>query len=58
MGKLSKLMSAQPLLTKYNDLGKPTVTVYVNDQPTANTLIDLGAAINVMTKDLFITLKL
>eukprot|EP00253_Pinus_taeda_P021442 PITA_21442 len=58
MGKLFELMYALPLLTKYNDLGNPIVTVYINYQPTTNTLIDLGAAINVMTKDLFIALGL
>ena len=58
MGKLSKLMSSQPLLTKYHDPGNPTITVYINDQPIANALIDIGATINVMTKDLFISLGL
>eukprot|EP00253_Pinus_taeda_P012397 PITA_12397 len=58
MGKLSELMFAQPLLPKYNDPGNPTVTIYINDQPIANTLIDLEAAINVMAKDLFTTLGL
>lgn len=58
MGKLSELMSAQPLLTKYNDRGNPTVIFYINDQPIANMLINLGAAINVMTNDLFTTLGL
>ena len=58
MGKLYELMSAQPLLTKYNDLGNPMVTVYINDQPIANTLIDLGATINGMKKHLFVTLGL
>lgn len=57
-GKLSELMSAQPLLTKYNDRGNPTVTININDQPITKTLIDLRAAINVMTKDLFTTLGL
>lgn len=42
MGKLSELMYARPLLTKYNDPGNPTVTAYINDQPITNTLIDLG----------------
>lgn len=58
MGKLSELMSSQPLLTKYNDPGNPTITIYINDQPIANTLIYLGVSINVMTKDLFTTLRL
>lgn len=56
MGKLFELMSAQTLLTKYNDLRNPMITIYINDQPIANILIDLGAAIDVMTKDLFTAL--
>jgi len=58
MGNLSELMSSQHLLTKYHDPGNSTVTIYINDQPIANALIDLGATINVMTKDLFIALRL
>ena len=50
MGKLSNLIIDQSLLTKYNDLGNPTVTVYIDDKPITNTLIDLGAAINIMRK--------
>ncbi len=58
MGKFYELMTAQPLLTKYNDLRNPTVTIYIDGQPIANTLIDIGATINVMKKDLFTTLGL
>lgn len=56
MGKLFELMIDQPFLTKYNDPGNPTVTVHIDDQPITNTMIDLGEAINVMTKDPFISL--
>ena len=58
MGKLFDLMIDQRLLTKYNDPGNPTVTVHIDNHPITNTLIDLGVAINVMTKDLFISLGL
>ena len=58
MGKFSDLMIDQHFLTKYNNPGNPTVTVHTNNQPIANTLIDLGATINVMNKDLFISLGL
>ena len=58
MGKMFNLMIDQPLLTKYNDPGNPTVIVHINNHPITNTLIDLGAAINIMTKDLFISLGL
>lgn len=51
-------MTDQPLLTKYNDLGNPAITIYIDDQPITNTLIDLGATINIMTMDLFTTLGL
>ena len=50
MGKLSKLMIDQPLLTKYNDPGNTAVTVYIYGKPINNTLIDLGVDMNVMTK--------
>ena len=56
MGKLSDLMIDQPLLTKYNDPRNPTVTIHIDNQPTTNNLTDLGAAINVMTKEIFISL--
>lgn len=58
MGKLSELMTAQPLLTKYNDPGNLMVTIYINDHPIDNTLIDIVDSINVMTKDVFIALGL
>ena len=58
MGKFSDLMIDQPLLTKYKDPGNPIVTVHIDNHPITNTLIDLGADINVMTKDLFISLGL
>lgn len=58
MGKLSELMTAQPILTKYNDPRNPTIIVYIDDQPKTNTLINLGAATNVVEKDLFTTLRL
>lgn len=58
MGKLSELMIGQPLLTKYNDRGNPIVIVYIDDKPIPNTLIDLGVAIKVMTKEVFTALGL
>lgn len=50
IGKLSELMTGQPILTKYNDPGNYIVTVYIDEKPISNTLIDLGVSINVMTK--------
>lgn len=51
-------MSGQPLLTKYNDPWNPTVVVYIDENPILNILTDLGATINIMTKDVLTTLGL
>ena len=56
MVKFSDLMIDQPLLTKYNDPGNPTMTFHIDNNPITNTFFDVGVAINVMTKDLFISL--
>lgn len=58
MGKLSELMTSQPLLVKYNDPGNPTATIYIDGNPIENTSINLGTTINVMTKEIFTTLRL
>jgi len=58
MEKLCELMTYQPLLTRYNDPGNLMVIVYLDDKPISNTLIDLRASINVMTKELLNTLEL
>lgn len=58
MGKLSYLMTCQSLLTKYNDLGNPTLSIYIDETPIPNTLIDLGATINVINKEVFTILGL
>jgi hypothetical protein len=56
VGQLSKFISEIPF--KYNDLGNPMVTIEINGISFSNTLIDLGAAINVMTIDTIRTLQL
>eukprot|EP00253_Pinus_taeda_P001941 PITA_01941 len=43
---------------KYLDPGSPTVDVHINGTIIPHTLIDLGAAINVMTKDTMLKLNL
>lgn len=58
MGKLFELMIDLPLLNKYNDPANSIVTIHIDDHPITITLIYLGAAINVMTKDIFISLGL
>jgi hypothetical protein len=46
VGQLSEFISEMPY--KYNDPGNPVVTIEINGISLPNTLIDLGAAINVM----------
>jgi hypothetical protein len=48
MVKLLDLMMGGFLVTKYFDLDSPVVNVQVNNTLISNTLIDLGATINVM----------
>jgi hypothetical protein len=49
IGGLSEYISEQPKLEKYGNPGKPLVTITINEVSIGNTLIDLGADINVMT---------
>jgi hypothetical protein len=49
MGKLSDLMMGGVLAAKYSDPGSLVVNVKINNTLIHNTLIDLGATINVMT---------
>ena len=49
VGKLSEFIYEMPY--KYNDLGNPVATVEINGISLPNTLIDLGATINVMPFD-------
>ena len=44
--------------SKYNDPGNPMVTIEINGIYFSNTLIDLGATINVMTINSMHTLQL
>lgn len=46
----AKLMMGNTLSAKYSNPGSPIVKVKINGIYLSNTLIDLGAAINVMTK--------
>ena len=58
IGKLSDLMLGQVICPKYLDLGSPVVDVHINETIIPHTLIDLWAAINVMTKDMMLKLNL
>jgi len=58
IGQLSDLMLGQVICLKYLDLGSPVVDVHINGTIILHTLIDLGATINVMTKDTMLKLNL
>ena len=49
VGNLAGLMSNTIFIEKYVDPGIPMVTITINNFSIPKTLIDLGAAINVMT---------
>ena len=49
MGDLSALMSGKAPPVKYGDPGHPTVTVQIGKTMIPQVLVDLGAAINIMT---------
>ena len=48
IGQLSNYISDYPLPPKFANPGNPVVTICINEIPIGNTLVDLGAAINVM----------
>jgi hypothetical protein len=58
IGHLAGLMTNTISMEKYVDPGIPKVTTIINNIQIPNTLIDLGAAINVMTLETMRTLQL
>ena len=46
---LSDLLLGTEILMKYEDLGNPIVIVQINGCSFPNVLVDLGAAINILT---------
>eukprot|EP00253_Pinus_taeda_P025356 PITA_25356 len=48
-GTLSELLSGNETPIKYEDPGNPIVTVQIYGQTLTNALVDLGAAINILT---------
>eukprot|EP00253_Pinus_taeda_P005571 PITA_05571 len=58
IGQLSYLMLGQVICLKYLDLGSPVVDVHMNGTIIPHNLIDLGAAINVMTRDTMLKINL
>ena len=51
IGKLADLMLGKVFMAKYMDPGSSVVKVNINNISIAHTLVDLGVAINVMTKE-------
>ena len=58
IGELSDHISGTPKNAKYDDPGNPIVTVIIDKVAIGNTLIDLGATINMMTTTTLAALKL
>jgi hypothetical protein len=58
MGNLSALMTGKTPPVKYGDPGHPTVTVQVGKTIIPRVLVDLGAAINIMTLETLQLLQL
>eukprot|EP00253_Pinus_taeda_P015329 PITA_15329 len=58
IGQLSDLMLGQVIYPKFLDPGSPVVDVDINGTIIPHTLIDLGATINVMTRDTMLKLNL
>ena len=51
-------MMGKKTIQKYLDLGSPIMKTYINGIEILNTLIDLGAVINIMSKQNMNQLKL
>jgi len=51
-------MLGEVICPKYLDLRSPVIDVHINCTIVPHTLIDLGASINVMTKDTMLKLNL
>eukprot|EP00253_Pinus_taeda_P022572 PITA_22572 len=58
IGQLSDLMLGQVICLKYLDPRSPVVDFHINGTIIPHTLIDLGVAINVMTRDTMLKLNL
>ena len=50
MGKIADIMMGKITMQKYVDLGSPIVKTDINGVEVPNTLIELGAAINIMSR--------
>jgi hypothetical protein len=50
VGKIADIMMGKITMQKYVDPGSPIVKTHINGVEIPNTLIDLGAAINIMSR--------
>lgn len=51
MGRLSNIMLGKTIPIKYGDPGNPILMVQINGVEIPNVLVDLGAAINIITAE-------
>ena len=58
VGQLPDLMLARVIFPKYLDPGSPVFDVHIDGVIVPNTLIELGATINIMTKETMLKLNL
>lgn len=52
MGQLVDIMLGKVAIPKYSDPGSPIAGILINGTQIKKALIDMGATINVMTKDI------
>ena len=57
-GKIADNMMGKIAIPKYLDPGSPVVKIHINGIEIQNTLIDLGAAINIRSRKIVEKLKL
>ena len=58
VGKIADIMMGKVTMQNYVDPGSPIVKTHINGVEIPNTLIDLGAAINIMSRQTMEQLKL
>lgn len=58
VGKFADIMMGKTTIQKYLDSGSPIVKIHINGIEIPNTLIDLGAAIKITSKQVMDTLRL
>ena len=58
VGKIVDIMMEKTTIQKYLDPGSPIIKTYINGVEIPNALIDLGEAINIMSKQTMNQLKL